>query len=355
MRVVPSTSGYYTTAIPPSACNTTSDPTSCDSARAGVFDPSQSTTWQDQGLFGLGLENNLGYSVVDGDFGLDSVGLGITSDANLTFLNQVIAEILEPETDPAVSNQLYLGTFGLGTQPTNFTTFTDPHPSFFTALKNANSIPSYTWSYTAGAQYREFKCSACSGCGFAMEQLTDKAMFILLELTGVLGSLVFGGYDSSRFIPNNVTIPMSPDVSRDLVVGVQSITSTAGGSNIGNILLPSGGIFAFVDSELPYIWLPEDACTAFEHTFGLTWNATNEMYLVNDTLHSELQAKNISITFTLGVDKTGGETVDIKLPYAAFDLTATPPLVKNTTSYFPLKRAANDTQYTLGRAFLQEA
>jgi hypothetical protein len=29
--------------------------------------------------------------------------------------------------------------------------------------------------------------------------------------------------------------------------------------------------------------------------------------------------------------------------------------VKNTTSYFPLKRAANDTQYTLGRAFLQEA
>jgi hypothetical protein len=303
----------------------------------------------------MGIENNLGYSTVDGNFGLDSVGLGVTSDTNLTFPNQVIAEILEPETDPALSNQFYLGTFGLGTQPTNFTTFTDPHPSFFTALKTANSIPSYTWSYTAGAQYRKFKCPACLRHGLAMEQLTDKATFVLLELTGVLGSLVFGGYDSSRFIPNNVTIPMSPDVSRDLVVGVQSITSTAGGSSIENILLPSGGIFAFVDSELPYIWLPENACAAFERTFGLTWNSTNEMYLVNDTLHSKLQAENISITFTLGISETGGETVNITLPYAAFDLTATPPLVTNTTSYFPLKRAANDTQYTLGRAFLQEA
>lgn len=148
---------------------------------------------------------------------------------------------------------------------------------------------------------------------------------------------------------------MSSDISRDLVVGVQSITTTTGSSNVETILLPSGGIFAFVDSELPYIWLPQDACQAFEHAFGLTWNATSEMYLVNNTLHSELQAMNMSVTFTLGVGKSGGETVDITLPYAAFDLTATPPLVENTTSYFPLKRAANDTQYTLGRAFLQEA
>jgi hypothetical protein len=29
--------------------------------------------------------------------------------------------------------------------------------------------------------------------------------------------------------------------------------------------------------------------------------------------------------------------------------------VSNQTRYFPLQRAANDTQYTLGRTFLQEA
>lgn len=150
MRVLPSTSGYYTVAILPGACNTTANPTACDNARAGIFDPTLSKTWQGEGLFGLGMEANLGYASVNGDFGLDGVGFGVATNPNLTFANQVIAGI--------VSDEFYLGSFGLGTQPTNFTTFADPHPSFFTALKDANSTPSYTWSYTAGAPYRKFAC-----------------------------------------------------------------------------------------------------------------------------------------------------------------------------------------------------
>ncbi|CAL8584356.1 hypothetical protein XPA_009958 [Xanthoria parietina] len=47
-------------------------------------------------------------------------------------------------------------------------------------------------------------------------------------------------------------------------------------------------------------------------------------------------------------------SVDIILPYASFDLIAKPPLLPNATSYFPLRRG-NDSQITLGRAFLQEA
>ncbi|KAL9030785.1 MAG: hypothetical protein Q9180_006874, partial [Flavoplaca navasiana] len=45
----------------------------------------------------------------------------------------------------------------------------------------------------------------------------------------------------------------------------------------------------------------------------------------------------------------------IELPYAAFDLIAERPLMKNATRYFPLMRAADESQYTLGRTFLQEA
>jgi hypothetical protein len=49
------------------------------------------------------------------------------------------------------------------------------------------------------------------------------------------------------------------------------------------------------------------------------------------------------------------DRLDITLPYAAFDLKASPPLAGNQTFYyFPLKQAANETQYTLGRTFLQE-
>jgi len=43
------------------------------------------------------------------------------------------------------------------------------------------------------------------------------------------------------------------------------------------------------------------------------------------------------------------------LPYAAFDLVADYPLVIDSSRYFPLMRAANESQYTLGRTFLQEA
>src|SRR5207244_4162339 len=111
------------------------------------------------------------------------------------------------------------------------------------------------------------------------------------------------------------------------------------------------------DSTLPYIWLPLDACRQFEATFNFVWNETIELYLINDTLHSHLTTLNPTFTFTLGNDKTAGsgEGINITLPYNSFDLTAYPPLVSNSTRYFPLKRAANDSQYTLGRVFLQEA
>jgi hypothetical protein len=76
---------------------------------------------------------------------------------------------------------------------------------------------------------------------------------------------------------------------------------------------------------------------------------------VNDTIHSSLQSLNPSVTFKLGNTISGGPTIEIKLPYNAFDLQASWPIYPNATNYFPLRRAANDTQYIIGRTFLQEA
>lgn len=165
--------------------------------------------------------------------------------------------------------------------------------------------------------------------------------------------MTLGGYDLARFTPNNLTFLFAPDNSRDVVVGIQSITSTDS-KQTQTQLLPSG-ILAYVDSTVPHIWLPLDACQAFEKAFGLIYDNASQLYLVNDSLHKTLRALNASVTFTLGNSMTGGQTVDIVLPYASFDLLVQPPLVENSTRYFPLKRAANQTQYTLGRTFLQEA
>ena len=66
-------------------------------------------------------------------------------------------------------------------------------------------------------------------------------------------------------------------------------------------------------------------------------------------------SNNPNFTFQIGDNTEGGPTAEIVLPYSSFDLVMIPPAVSTETRYFPLLRAANDTQYTLGRTFLQEA
>jgi hypothetical protein len=116
-------------------------------------------------------------------------------------------------------------------------------------------------------------------------------------------------------------------------------------------------IYAFIDSTIAELWLPLSACKRFERAFNLEWDHQTQLYLVNDTLHSQLLASNPNITFSLSPAPSGGPLVHITLPYAAFDLTVKPPYqgIESNGLYFPLRRAVNDTQYTLGRTFLQEA
>lgn len=80
--------------------------------------------------------------------------------------------------------------------------------------------------------------------------------------------------------------------------------------------------------------------------------------MLNASQHSTLTALNPSITVTLSPQlphSASENSVAITLPYSAFDLNISWPHAETSAYYFPLKRATNDTQYTLGRAFLQEA
>lgn len=142
------------------------------------------------------------------------------------------------------------------------------------------------------------------------------------------------------------------DISRDLTVRLNAVSVSSKGQNL-ELLVDS--IFTFIDSTIPHIWLPLAACKEFEKIFGLIWDTNVGLYLVNDTLHELLVSQNASITFNIGNATDGSPTIDITLPYASFDLTADYPIVTNKTRYFPLRRAENSTQYTLGRTFLQEA
>ena len=117
----------------------------------------------------------------------------------------------------------------------------------------------------------------------------------------------------------------------------------------------SRGNFFLIDSSVPDLWLPLAACQIFEDAFGLIYDNNTNLYLVNDTIHSKLVQLDPTITLTIGNQTFDGPTMDITLPYGAFDLQASSPIYPNTTNYFPIRRGDNSSQYTLGRTFLQEA
>jgi hypothetical protein len=161
------------------------------------------------------------------------------------------------------------GTFGLSPRPTNFTNFDNPQPSYLTSLKSKNLIPSLSYGYTAGAPYRQKK---------------------------VQGSLTLGGYDSSQFVPNNVAFTLADVTYRDIGVSIESIHA-----DVENGVKPllTESILSFVDAATPQIWLPLQAGQAFEDTFGLTYDPSTELYLVNDTLHDTLTSQNPQFHFIL--------------------------------------------------------
>ena len=107
-----------------------------------------SRTWETKGNYTLGLEANFGRNSIVANYGFDTVALGLSNRTGGPVLDkQVVAGFSK--------NSYYMGTFGLGQEPHNFTTLDDTHPSYLTTLFSNNIIPSKSWSYTAGARYRK--------------------------------------------------------------------------------------------------------------------------------------------------------------------------------------------------------
>lgn len=293
-------------------------PEDCANSRGFLFLTNQSLTWSPNSIYQTGLEANLGMDS-SGFAGYDVATLGWQGSTTVKNDHSIIWNLAD--------SNYWTGIFGLNPRPTNFSTFSNPQTGFMQSIFDQNVIPSLTYGYTAGNQYR---------------------------LNEVFGSLTLGGYDANRFIPNNVSFDFYQDISRDLLVYLHSITTD---KTSPSNLLPGGSISIFIDSTVAEIWLPESSCSAFEQAFGIEYDDNFGRYIITSDQRRRLLNEGAQVTFTIGPSERGGETVDITLPYQAFDLQVSFPIVMNpnTSYYFPLQRAANDTQYTLGRTFLQEA
>lgn len=319
VRVLPSSSGSEVWVIHPSGCNNKSV-ANCSERRGGLFHWNSSTTFVDlstskqEPYFELNFQSEeaLGYNG-SALVGVDTVALGGEGDAIPTLESQVVAAYAEPFP--------YMGLLGLKGRNATIVNENDQHQSVLGALKANGEIKSAYWAYTAGAPYRSPEGKQ-------------------------YGSLTFGGWDKKRGdLDHGLIVPFGAD--QNLLISITGITldTVAGPVSTGG--LP---VSMYIDSMIPDIWLPAAACSNFESAFGLVWNDTDEVYRLNDTQHDTLKARNPNITFSLAQsDEAGARTMDVVLPYLAFDLTA------DTGGYFPLKRAENEAQYFLGRTFLQEA
>jgi hypothetical protein len=102
VRVLVSTNSPNSLVVLPLGCTKQAInplPVNCANLRGLQFDPTQSTTWQDQGLYGIngdgiGLEANLGYAQ-NASYGLETLGLSqVAGDVNSPTLgNQTVAGI----------------------------------------------------------------------------------------------------------------------------------------------------------------------------------------------------------------------------------------------------------------------
>ena len=118
-----------------------------------------------------------------------------------------------------------------------------------------------------------------------------------------------------------------------------------------------------IDSTTPYLWLPESVCGQFEKALGLTYDEDIQLYTFGNNLlqHQNLVNWNLTFDFVIADKTDSPKLVSLSLPYAAFDLQLNYPFPNldatessPAKNYFPLRKAANESQYTIGRAFLQE-
>lgn len=118
--------------------------TICPSARGELFNASSSISWsKNEATIYLFQDPSL-----KALFGNDTLTLGVAGNTGPSLTNQVIFGIAD-------DRKYYLGMLGLSQVSTSLSLSDKGQPSFITSLRDQNIIPSLSFGYTAGAQYRE--------------------------------------------------------------------------------------------------------------------------------------------------------------------------------------------------------
>lgn len=319
LDLIPSTTGQEILVVGVEGCDGTIQ---CETARGGTFAANESTTFKSLGTYNLGLDPSLGVPGA-GYYGLDTVTLN--SEVSLT--DQLIGVVN--------STQYWLGSLGLGTD--NTTTGTAHTNSLLESLAAGAKavIPSLSYGFTMGASYR---------------------------LKQVPSSLTLGGFDATRFLPNNASFSL--DASQKPTLALNELSMTGFGSaDVSSLMTETEQALFTIDSTTPFLWLPETVANRLADQLALVYNETLGVYFYpNTSQYSAISTSNLSFTF--GLSNLPGSPTSLSLDivgqaFTSMNLSFGFPGLNITSDsapipYFPVRKAQSSTQYTLGRALLQE-
>ena len=132
----------------------------CVDSRGGTFSSKASSLWHSFGNWSLGEEENIDVDQKEGgEVGWDTLGIQAQGVGPLTLDNQTVLALIRKD--------FWLGNLGLAIRAPAYDNGT--HPSFLSALRTKNLIPSLSYGYTAGAYYRML-----SGTSRMVNQLTKQ-------------------------------------------------------------------------------------------------------------------------------------------------------------------------------------
>ncbi|KAI1403086.1 acid protease [Hypoxylon fuscum] len=236
---------------------------------------------------------------------------------------------------------LTVGCLGIGAPNTVNQSFSN---SFGPAI-NASLIPGYLW---------EQKTTASNSFGMHIGSANPR----------MPGSFYFGGYDQNRVVGDVLTF--RDDYTKSITlkdIGIKVIDgsspwdfeSLGGLLASGNSSMTSGGLQVSVDGCSPYLTLPKSSCDALAKNLPVKYNEDLGLYFWQTDEPKYTQIVNsASVLEFVFIGDSNTKNVSISVPFRHLNLTLTAPLVEESTQYFPCYTGPSN-QFTLGRAFLQDA
>lgn len=210
-----------------------------------------------------------------------------------------------------------------------------PYQEFTLGAQTGQQINGYTF---AGKMYEQKNISSYS-----------YGLHIGSAAFGYPGSLVFGGYDTGRIID-----PVYSFADVDTVQLLDITTGVAVGPPPSNFSsqtkLLTSSLSVKLDPLSPYLSLPRATCDRLASVLPVTFDNNLKYYLWNtsDPAYTSIVTSPAYLGFSFPENN-----LTIKAPFALLNLTLEAPITDTPKQYFPC--VPNESNFTLGRAFLQAA